>query len=156
MERTREGRTPKNRCSVGTGFGIGYRKGLPGGRDSGTLRQPARHPTSLRCTLLTLGPFGRRSQAHQGPGRCCPRVSRRLRRFRHLGPPSLGTLPQAFAEPATWRPGSVSASASGGRVTKRRLAAVGDHGRRPSSFVFRGLGRDPCRFASLPRSHGSF
>lgn len=117
--------SPKSRCSVGAGSGIGYRPGLPGERSSGLLRPGARHPTSIRALCLTLSPFRRRTQAHQGPGRRCPRLSRRLCRFRHLGPPSPGSLPQAFAEPKTWRPRLISASTHCCRVTVKRLATAG-------------------------------
>lgn len=108
------------RLVLAWGIGRAYREeGVPA--FSG---QEAHHPTSLRALCLTLSPFCLRTQAHQGPGRCCPRVSWRLGRFRHLGPPSPGSLPQAFAEPETCKPWLVSASSRGVRVTERRPTAA--------------------------------
>lgn len=124
VEDTRKARgeavSPKNRCSAGTGSGIGYRKGL---REEGLLALSGHGPITRlpQGTLcLTLGPSCRRSPAHQGPGRCCRRVSRRLRRLRHLGPPAPESLPQAFAESTTWRSRLVAASS--GRTTSPKGA----------------------------------
>lgn len=140
---------PRNRYSVGTGSGIGYREGLPGGKGSDSLRSQARHATSLRDTLPTLDPFCCRFPAHQGLGRCCRRVSPRLRRLRHLGPPSHGSFPEVFAKPATWRPRLVIASSRGVCITNRRLAWAGGLGPSPSRVLLLVLGTGPCRVASL-------
>lgn len=99
-----------------------------GGKQFRLSQATSPSPDFLRGLCLPLGPFCHRPPAHQGPGRCCRRVSGRLRRLRHLGPPSLGSLPQAFAAPATWKPQRLSASSRGRYVIGRRRAAAGSLG----------------------------
>lgn len=122
-------------------------EGPAGGQRFRLSQATSPSPDFLRGLRLTLSPFCRRSPAHQGPGRCCRRVSWRLRRLRHLGPPSLGSLPQAFAAPATWRPRRLSTSPRGCYVIGRRRAAAGGLG--PSLSCLSPGCRGEARAASL-------
>ena len=92
----------------------------------------AHHPTSLRGTLPH--PRSPLSQIPSSPG-AWALLSPGLLETPPLLPswPSSRSLPQAFAEPETWRPRPVSASARRGRVTKKRLTAAGGPGTRVSS-----------------------